>query len=421
MRRRKKFQALTADTRFAGLSTDQKKKPASDALAGFFNSCRCCNALLSIVLGRRGLGHALAFTLARPARPAHRSAQEFRLLGSRAAEFAAATLATTTATALFWTRLFWARLFRTCILGADWLGSARFGASLFGADLVAIVACFPARLLAVLICALTAVAAVAAIERAVATSLPALEITARPVAFSTLIAVVTLVTILTLVAVLALVALVAVLALLLEPTDVGLRFVCAHDATHIHDAHIVVTVVTHVVDIAKLAHAGLAAQECGVTAALLNLLLTEGHDDAIVMLGVLQIALRQHWIAGRLRITGKRDILLGDMRRRAADFYVRTVALKAARQRILALAIASAATAVLLSLPHGLPFSIINLTTCSFTLPHPSLAGSALLRSATKCGNSKTGFCAAIDVKDDNLHTAMHQPEVIPMWFSPLS
>ena len=60
-------------------------------------------------------------------------------------------------------------------------------------------------------------------------------------------------------------------------------------------------------------------------AALADLLVAEGHDDAVVVLGVLQIVLGQHRIAGGLRIARERHILLGDMRRRAADLHVRPV------------------------------------------------------------------------------------------------
>jgi len=57
----------------------------------------------------------------------------------------------------------------------------------------------------------------------------------------------------------------------------------------------------------------LPAQCRRITAALLNLLLAERHDDAIVMLGVLQIAFRQHGVTGGLCITRERDVLLRDV------------------------------------------------------------------------------------------------------------
>ena len=100
-----------------------------------------------------------------------------------------------------------------------------------------------------------------------------------------------------------------------------------------------------------------------IAATLADLLLAEAHDDAIVVLGVLHIVFSQHRIARRVRITRQRHVFLGDMRRRATEFDVRTGALKAACQRILRLAVTirippAAAPVVLLTLPHGLPFYV---------------------------------------------------------------
>ncbi len=94
----------------------------------------------------------------------------------------------------------------------------------------------------------------------------------------------------------------------------------------------------------------------GIAAALAHLLLAEAHDDAVVVLGVLHVILRQHGIAGRQRITRQRHVFFSDMRRRAAELHIRARALEASGQRILRLAIAAATSAVLLSLPHWLPF-----------------------------------------------------------------
>ena len=101
-----------------------------------------------------------------------------------------------------------------------------------------------------------------------------------------------------------------------------------------------------------------------IAAALSDLLLAEGHDDAVVMLGVLQVVLSQNRVTGRLRVACERDVLLSDMSRRAAQFDVRPRTFEATRQRVLTFAVlviivviivaAAAASAVLLSLPHGL-------------------------------------------------------------------
>jgi hypothetical protein len=84
-------------------------------------------------------------------------------------------------------------------------------------------------------------------------------------------------------------------------------------------------------------------------------LLAVSHNDAHVVLGVLQIILCQHRIAGRLSIARESEILLGDMRWRAADFHIRSVGFEAARQRVVAfpvVVVPAAPAAILLSLPH---------------------------------------------------------------------
>lgn len=99
-----------------------------------------------------------------------------------------------------------------------------------------------------------------------------------------------------------------------------------------------------------------------ISTALSDLLLAKRHDDAIIVLCVLQVVLREHRVAARLRVPGEGHIFFSDMSRRSAQLDVRPRAFEAARQRILALAaliaaiaiIAPASSAVLLSLPHGL-------------------------------------------------------------------
>jgi hypothetical protein len=115
------------------------------------------------------------------------------------------------------------------------------------------------------------------------------------------------------------------------------------------------------------------AVELAVLGLQLADLLPVRHDDAIVMLGVLEIAFCQNRIARRLRVAGELDVFLGDMHRIAADFYIRSVRLETASKRILVFpigvvmiaivvraAIATAATAhMLLSLPHAHHVSIV--------------------------------------------------------------
>ncbi len=132
---------------------------------------------------------------------------------------------------------------------------------------------------------------------------------------------------------------------------------------------VVVEVVLQLRDAEALPHAAMH-----VAAALTDLLFAEGKNDAIVVFGVLKIILRQHLITGRFRIPCQRDILLGDMGGRAANLDIRPVRLERPGQRILTFAVllvttiavviiiiaaAAATAAMLMSLPHGLPFSIV--------------------------------------------------------------
>jgi hypothetical protein len=89
-------------------------------------------------------------------------------------------------------------------------------------------------------------------------------------------------------------------------------------------------------------------------------LLAVGHDDAIVVLSMLEIVLSQNRVTRRLGIPCQRHVFFGNVSGRAAQLHIRTVTLETPRQRVLAFAllivlvIAAAASAVLLSLPHGL-------------------------------------------------------------------
>ena len=98
--------------------------------------------------------------------------------------------------------------------------------------------------------------------------------------------------------------------------------------------------------------AGAVGGVSGLSALRTELLLRR-HDDAVIVLGVLEIALRADEIARRHRVASERGIFLGDMRCRAADFYVRAVRFEAAREWILRLTATTAASpTILLSLPH---------------------------------------------------------------------
>lgn len=132
-------------------------------------------------------------------------------------------------------------------------------------------------------------------------------------------------------------------------------------------------------------HLPIARRHAARIAALGDLLLAVGQNDAIIVLSVLQIILCEYGVARRLSIARQSHVLLGYVGRGAAQFDVRPIALKAAGGRVLAFSVAilmavivvvivairvaAATSAVLLSLPHGLPFfggcyEIIAVRTC---------------------------------------------------------
>src|SRR5262249_48120319 len=104
-------------------------------------------------------------------------------------------------------------------------------------------------------------------------------------------------------------------------------------------------------------------------------LLLRRHDDAVVVLGVLEIALGHDQVAGGQRIARQRHVFLGDMGRRTPDLNVGTVGFVIPCQRILGLAAtAAAAPAILLSLPHGLLFNLdrrLDAAICSLVSCRP--------------------------------------------------
>jgi hypothetical protein len=134
------------------------------------------------------------------------------------------------------------------------------------------------------------------------------------------------------------------------------------------DAHLLTILITELVAHSRLAEAERARPvhaRVRIAATLSDLLLAVCHDDAIVVLGVLQVVLCQNGISARLRISRQGHIFFSDMSGRPAKFYVGSRALEAPRQRILTLTVliavvaaaaivASASSAVLLSLPHRL-------------------------------------------------------------------
>ncbi len=120
------------------------------------------------------------------------------------------------------------------------------------------------------------------------------------------------------------------------------------------------------------------------TAALLAIprlleLLAVGHDDAVVVLRMLEVILGQNRIAGGLGVSRQGHVFLSDVRRCPTDLHVGSVRLEVARERILMFAVTAASTPVLLSLPHGPKGS--------------SIAKIARMRIGTK---PRPGMCAGL-------------------------
>ena len=111
--------------------------------------------------------------------------------------------------------------------------------------------------------------------------------------------------------------------------------------------------------------AGLLLLVIGLT--LPELLLRRG-DDPEIVLGVLIIIFRCNRVPGALRVTGELKVLFGDMGRRTANFYVRSIGLVHSRQWILMMmptfAVATA-HAFVLTVSHDLLFRQPPLTTAA--------------------------------------------------------
>jgi hypothetical protein len=91
---------------------------------------------------------------------------------------------------------------------------------------------------------------------------------------------------------------------------------------------------------------------------LLTELLLHRGDQAKIMLGVLEVVLGRHRIAGRLRVACELHVLVRYVRSGAADFHVGPVRLVDPSHRVLALAAVAASHAfVVLTVSHGMNFS----------------------------------------------------------------
>jgi len=155
------------------------------------------------------------------------------------------------------------------------------------------------------------------------------------------------------------------------PIHPRLRLLTTRDCVALYLVNIVIQ------EIIRIQQVAVAAGAVHALAGLLSCLLTIGHNDPIVVLGVLQIILGQYWITGSKRITRQGHVLLSNVRRRTPDFNVRTVRFIAACQWIVvSLAVTPTPSAILLSLPHSLPISTIPITSIFHCMSGP--AGSEL-------------------------------------------
>ncbi len=133
---------------------------------------------------------------------------------------------------------------------------------------------------------------------------------------------------------------------------------------------------------------------------LLDLLFAVSEDDPVVMFCVLQVVFGEDVVAGGLRIAGELKIFLGDMGRRAPHLHIRTVRLEAASEGVLSLpvagmtiiivvvvvdVVAATATAMLLSLPHGLPISLLSFLISRARQTSAKGVRSAQFRSVSDC------------------------------------
>jgi hypothetical protein len=129
--------------------------------------------------------------------------------------------------------------------------------------------------------------------------------------------------------------------------QIGLRVAGAEGHLLVRSsAHIIVALVAKIVSQVRAAFG--TEERSGLAELFLR-----GGNQAEIMLGVLVVIFRRNRVAGRLRITGKLNVFLGNMRRCAADFDVGSVRFIDPGEGIVALAVSPPHTLVL-TVSHGL-------------------------------------------------------------------
>ena len=117
----------------------------------------------------------------------------------------------------------------------------------------------------------------------------------------------------------------------------------------------ILLVVAVVVTLFGRVDAGVAAGLLLIIRLALTELLLSRYDQTKIMLCVLIIIFRCNRITRTLRIASELKILFGDMRRRTANFHVRSVGLKNPGQWILMVMVAAAFT---ITTPHALVLTV---------------------------------------------------------------
>ena len=158
---------------------------------------------------------------------------------------------------------------------------------------------------------------------------------------------------------------------------IGLRALCHLDrGQRLHIAAVGLAFVLALIVVAfRFARlAGALALAIGILATL-GLAFAVGQNDPIVVFGVLEVILSEHRVARCRRVARHRQVFFSNPRSGARDFSVRTIALVRPRNRVLTLAVViivvvavvvvviltapGTAPAMLLSLPHDLPISLL--------------------------------------------------------------
>ena len=123
-------------------------------------------------------------------------------------------------------------------------------------------------------------------------------------------------------------------------------------------------------------------------AELLSHLLLRREQDAIIVLGVLEVALGSNGVARRLGITRKLQIFLRDMLRRTANLYVRPVGFVATLQRIGRFAVTVIVAAVIVAAAH----------TPVLTWSHSRLSRASVFKATVvpSCASRSTAGCNAV-------------------------